>query len=270
MGRSARRRPWGRVEFSIDDTGFLGDDPNAKWLLYRLLSETVADLEALDELKKRFVAGAERPLIGRTRWASAAAEYGPDDLLIAGQQVMQSWETPLMAAMVDIAARTHGDVLEIGFGMGISAELFQSAGVRSHTVVELNDAVFERAEKWRAVHPDADIRLRHGCWQDHVELLGPFDAVFYDAYPISDEELAGLTQVPFPRELFRAAARLLRPGGVFTYYSNEIDSLSRWHQRSLLDHFASFSVSVVRGLRPPADCHYWWAPSMAVVAAYAR
>jgi guanidinoacetate N-methyltransferase len=34
-----------------------------------------------------------------------------------------------------------------------------------------------------------------------------------------------------------------------------------------LEHFSSFSVSAVRDLRPPADCQYWWADSMAVVAA---
>ena len=44
-------------------------------------------------------------------------------------------------------------------------------------------------------------------------------------------------------------------------------AISRWHQRHLLKNFRSFTVQVVEDLNPPPDCHYWWAPSMAVVCA---
>ncbi len=71
----------------------------------------------------------------------------------------------------------------------------------------------------------------------------------------------------FAASFFPMASRLLRPGGVFTYYTNEIDSLARRHQRLLFEHFSSFSVRLVRGLAPPPDCQYWWADSMAVVQA---
>ena len=68
-------------------------------------------------------------------------------------------------------------------------------------------------------------------------------------------------------EFFPLAAAKLRPGGVMTYFSCEIDTLSRGHQRLLLEHFDSFQVSVVRGLEPPVGCQYWWASSMVVVEA---
>jgi hypothetical protein len=60
---------------------------------------------------------------------------------------------------------------------------------------------------------------------------------------------------------------VLRPGGVFTYYTNEIDSFSRAHQRLILRYFTSLSLSVVHDLAPPADCNYWWADSMVVARA---
>jgi guanidinoacetate N-methyltransferase len=235
--------------------------------MYRLLSETVADLEALNEARDGFIAGSERPLINQTPWTTAAADYTEDGLVIAGQQVMQSWEARLMEALVEITARSHGDVLEVGFGMGISASLLQERKVASHTIIELNDEVLARAQEWRSTMPDSDIRLIHGSWQDAVTSLGKYDAVLYDVYPVSDIEVAQLVQMPFPADFFAAAKNLLRPNGVLTYYTNEIDSLSRWHQRHLLKNFRSFTVQVVEDLNPPPDCHYWWAPSMAVVCA---
>jgi predicted O-methyltransferase YrrM len=266
----SRKRPWGRVKVIVEDENFLripAADAVKSWFMYRLLSETVADLEALDANKEDFMPGSERPLIDDVAWAQAAATYTADELIIAGQQVMQAWETKLMSAMADVAARDHGDVLEIGFGMGISASMIQDCEVSSHTIIELNDEVFTRAEAWRAARPDADIRLVRGSWRETAGSLGKFDAIFYDVYPVTDLEVSQLVQVPFPDDFFAVASRLLKPGGVFTYYTNEIDSLSRWHQRALLSHFSCFTVEVVRGLNPPRDCHYWWAPSMAVVSA---
>jgi guanidinoacetate N-methyltransferase len=267
----SRKRRWGRIQLILDDDEFLrtrGPEQLRSWLLHRLLTETVADLEALDGFKESFAPGSERPLISDTLWPGAAAEFTTDELVIAGQQVMQAWETPLMAAMADVAAREHGDVLEVGFGMGISARMLQERGVSSHTIVELNDEVLARAQEWRAASPGADIRLVRGSWEETADSLGKFDAVFYDVYPVSDLEVAKLVQVPFPDQFFGVARSLLRPGGVFTYYTNEIDSLSRWHQRRLLEHFQRITIEIVSDLEPPSECHYWWAPSMAVVGAY--
>jgi SAM-dependent methyltransferase len=265
-----RKRRWGAIRVTIDNSEFIragGSDALRSWFMYRLLSETVADLEAIDSAKKSFIAGSDRPLINEAPWTSAAADYTEDELIIAGQQVMQAWEAPLMSEMAEITAHGHGDVLEVGFGMGISATMIQEYGVSSHTIIELNDNVLQRAEEWRSKRPDADIRLVHGSWEDTVASLGKYDAVFYDVYPVSDLEVAQLAQIPFPADFFVAAKKLLRPNGVFTYYTNEIDTLSRWHQRHLLENFRSFKVQVVRNLNPPPDCHYWWAPSMAVVSA---
>jgi len=265
-----RKRHWGEVRVTINNGKFMRageSDALRSWFMYRLLSETVADLEALDAAKEGFIAGSGRPFINEISWETATADYTEGELIIAGQQVMQAWEAKLMAAMADITARSHGDVLEVGFGMGISASMVQERGVTSHTIIELNNDVLARANEWRSARPDADIRIVHGSWQDTVSSLGRYDAVLYDVYPTSDIELANLVQVPFPAEFFVAARSLLRPNGVFTYYTNEVDSLSRWHQRHLLENFRSFTMQVVKGLNPPSDCHYWWAPSMAVVCA---
>ena len=147
------------------------------------------------------------------------------------------------------------------------ATALQDLGVRSHTIIEPNANVLVRAREWAASFPDSDISIVEGRWQDRAADVGSFDALFYDSYPASEDEFLEIVKTPFPADFIELAPTVLRDGGLLTYYTNEIDSLSRWHQRTLLKHFRSFSMQVVDGLRPPDDCNYWWAPSMAAVVA---
>jgi guanidinoacetate N-methyltransferase len=183
---------------------------------------------------------------------------------------MEDWQIPVMQAMAEIATHTHGDVLEVGFGRGVSATFIQQAGVRSHTVVECNDGVVERFHRWREQYAGYDIRLIHGRWQDTTAQLEAYDAVFFHTYPLDDEEYVEnvVRSVTFAQHFFPTAAAHLRPGGVFTYLTNEADSLSRAHQRLLLQHFRSFAASVVAPLALPEDSRDdLWADSMVLIEA---
>ena len=73
--------------------------------------------------------------------------------------------------------------------------------------------------------------------------------------------------ITFAEHFFPYASSHLNPGGSFTYFSNEIDSLSREHQRLLLKHFSSFSVHVVTLNMPEDVKDIWWANSIVVVKA---
>jgi amino acid adenylation domain-containing protein len=238
------------------------------WLLQRALDEFVDDLTQLDRLAQRFVHGAERPAIRRD-WRASPAHFSGTELVIEGQQVMQDWERPLMRTLAEIAAETHGDVLEVGFGMGISCSYVQEIGVRSHTIVECNEDVIRAFHEWRAGYPRSDINLVAGRWQDVGERLAKYDAVLFDTYPLNEEEFADavINSVTFAEAFVPVAAGLLRDGGVFTYYTNEIDSFSRRHQRLLFRHFSSLTLKIVGPLTPPPDCNYWWADSMVAVRA---
>jgi guanidinoacetate N-methyltransferase len=240
------------------------------WLLERTLDEFCDELRHLDVMARQLVIAADRPAM-EDRWAASPAHYDDRQLVIQGQQVMQDWQHPLMAALARQVAAPGRDVLEIGFGMGISATYLQEIGVRSHTIVEGNDDVVAVFDTWRAAYPDRDIRLVSGLWQEALGSLGLFDGILFDAYPTSEQEYVEyvLEDVTYAAHFFPHAARHLRPGGVFTYYSNEIDSVGRAHQRLLLSHFRSFSVEVVRGLQPPEGSYNWWADSMAVIRATA-
>jgi guanidinoacetate N-methyltransferase len=260
MTRKLKRTQAFDLSLEIKDQAFVRPphESQRNWLLNRFLREAADDLQALDALASRFVPGGTRAL--------------PDDLrnaALADEQIMEEWQLPLMETMAAIAARSGGDVLEIGFGLGVSAELMQRHGVRSHTVVECNPSVIERFERWRSAYPGRDIRMVPGLWQDVIADLGKYDAIFFHTYALDEDESVELLErsVTFAAHFFPAAAEHLRPGGVFTYLTGEIDSLSRAHQRLLLERFSSFRVQRVK-LHVPGDVRdAWWADSMAVVEA---
>ncbi len=265
-----QRKPEFDVYLKINKEEFVNPPQKNQrnWLLRRALDEFSDDLCELDAVSKRFVSGSERAGIERS-WTGSRAEYTPSELIIEGQQVMQDWEEPLMKAMAEIVTESKGDIVEVGFGMGISASYIQEGCPRSHSIIECNHDVIKAFTEWKHTYPGRDIRLLQGRWQEVVESLQEYDGVFFDTYPTSEEEFeqSVINSINFAEAFIPAAAKLLRPGGVFTYYTNEIDSFSRRHQRLLLRHFSSFTLSIVRSLVPPEDCHYWWADSMAVVKA---
>jgi guanidinoacetate N-methyltransferase len=93
-----------------------------------------------------------------------------------------------------------------------------------------------------------------GFWQDVVPRLadGEFDGILFDTYPLSADEIHA-NHFPF----FEHAHRLLRPGGVLTYYSDEVSCLSPEHLRALSNAgFSRIGYSVF-DVTPPSDCRYW-------------
>ena len=95
--------------------------------------------------------------------------------------VMGDWEDPVMKAHAEITCRNGGHILEVGFGMGISANYIQEQDIESHTIIELNDEVYENAVEWAKDKPNTEIIS--GDWKC-LELSKTFDAIFFDAHVI--------------------------------------------------------------------------------------
>lgn len=98
-------------------------------------------------------------------------------------QTMMSWEKPYMEKCVEVL-KPHGDVLEIGFGMGYSATAINKYPLRSYTVLEKDEKVIKKFNKWKLKQKNKNIKLIKGLWQYTVPYLNKkYDCIFFDDSP---------------------------------------------------------------------------------------
>ena len=71
---------------------------------------------------------------------------------------MMDWETPIMKEHAEIVTKNGGDILEIGFGMGICSNFIQQTNIKTHTIIEINDEIFNRLLEWAKDKPNVKIR----------------------------------------------------------------------------------------------------------------
>lgn len=227
-------------------------------VINRAIKEFSVDLIALDSQTKKFVAGETVNEIGDRTQAA-----------LSDQEIMEDWQIPVMKTMAKVVCDTGGDILELGFGRGIASDMIQAYGVKSHVIMECNDAVIERYHNWKERYSEKDIRLVEGLWQDTIVEVGLFDGIFFHTYPLNEEEYMKYVNdsITFAAHFFPSASEHLKPGGSFTYFSNEIDSLSREHQRELFKHFSSFQIEKVDLQLPDDIKDTWWANTIVVVKA---
>jgi len=124
----------------------------------------------------------------RNQWRDVAVERTESNLLMGDWQVMQDWERPLMAHMATAATSPHGDLLEVGFGMGISASMLVAGGCRSYTVIEAHPGIADHARSW-AAEQSVSCHVIEGFWQDVVPSLETrYDSILFDTYPMTEKE----------------------------------------------------------------------------------
>ena len=114
-----------------------------------------------------------------------------------GDEVMMDWEDSLMSASAAYVTQNGGDILEIGFGMGISAGYIHSHSINSHTIVENHPEIIPKVVEWAS--NKSNVTIVSQSWYNVRESLGTFDGVFYDTYGDDDliyfsSSLSGLTK----------------------------------------------------------------------------
>jgi guanidinoacetate N-methyltransferase len=205
----------------------------------------------------------------RCEWADAApvlvdGRHGKT-LFICGFQMIQDWEEPLMRRMGRAVSDEGGHVLEIGYGLGISAEAVQSASPAMHVIIEANRETAEAARRRFAEEvARGRVQVLEGFWQDVLPNwpgglpLGRFTGVVFDPYPLSVQELR---RPSF--DFFSWAARVLAPSGRFTYFSDEPNNISPHHLVQIQACFPGATITTESvPVQPWPDCEYWESPTI--------
>ena len=113
-----------------------------------------------------------------------------------------------MKASANYICKNGGDILEIGFGMGISANHIQANDINSHTIVENHPQVIEKLKAW--AQDKSNVIIVEGDWYQVKDSLSTYDGVFYDTYGEGD-------WTKFSEEI----SSLVKPGAKVTWWNNE-------------------------------------------------
>jgi guanidinoacetate N-methyltransferase len=168
---------------------------------------------------------------GTEEWGEAPADFTVHTLKILGHPVMEDWETGYMEVLAKTAALNGGTVLEVGYGMGISAKFIHTHNIKKHIIIEANNAVAEKARVFAST-AHIETEVFEGFWEDEIDKIQneSIDGMLFDTYPLSEKEIHKNHYKFFP-----FAYKKLRKGGVFTYYSDEISSFSKEHCSALVE-----------------------------------
>ena len=246
MTRRIKRSADYVLKLEIKNSEFIAPprEDQRNWMLNRIMSEASSELEYIHSVAPEYIEG------GHEKIAITRGDEVPDD-----QSIMEDWQIPVMRAMANSVSVSAGDILEIGIGRGIASDFIQFNKPRSHTLVECNDGIFANMVEWKQGYPDRAINLLKGMWQDCVSDDQRYDGILFHTYPLTEQEFVEnvVQGVTFAEHFFELAGNILRPGGAFTYLSNESDSLSRAHQRVLFKYFDSVNLTMIKNLDIPSN-----------------
>ena len=130
---------------------------------------------------------ASQPEFNSADYLRSDLTYTADRLLDADKNgVMMAWETEIMERTADLLVpRSDLRVLNIGHGMGIVDEFFQSKTPAAHHIVEAHPTVVAHMKRtgW-ADKPG--VTIHEGKWQDVLPKLVEdgtmFDAIYFDTF----------------------------------------------------------------------------------------
>ena len=259
--RKVKRHKNFDLQLEIKKQDFIGPPREAQrhWLLNKMMSEFVDDLVELDAVAEQFVPGTDE-----------GVDLDRGSAMLDDRDIMEDWQIVLMEAMVAEIVEEGGGILEVGFGRGIAADMIQQKGAGNHVIIECNPHVLRRFDEWVIGYPDQRIEIVPGKWEDTIASLGKFDGILFHTYPLSENEVIERVHqaATFAEHFFDVAIQHLNLGGKFTYVTNERNSLSRGHQRALLNRFSRVNLRLLRELLLPPDTRdaLWWDQTVVVSA----
>ena len=151
-----------------------------------------------------------------------------DDKIVTedDREVMMSWESPIMEKSAEFICQSKGDVLEIGFGMGICSDYIQAQDVSSHTIVDIHPQIIEKLKAW--ADGKSNVIIEQGDWNSAD--LETYDGIFLDTF--ADDSLDNFKEFAIAKA---------KSGAKTTYWNNFADTRNKYSFDDI--NFEEVSVS---------------------------
>lgn len=120
-------------------------------------------------------------MIKRDVYTSASLRRTPEGLFCGPLAIMETWERPHIEAYVRRVLDEHrpATVLEVGFGLGYTAQAIHDFGVAKHVIIECHPQIIADARRWAADKPR--VELLYGFVED-IELPIGIDLIWDDRH----------------------------------------------------------------------------------------
>ena len=150
-------------------------------------------------------------------------------------EVMMNWEDPLMSASAAYVCQNGGNILEIGFGMGISAGYIQSHSITSHTIIENHPDIITRAKAWAS--GKSNVTIITGSWYEVKNNLPTYDGLFYDTW--GDDNMINFSA---------SLSTLVKQAGIATWWNNNTSESNYYNIPNVT--YTQYSVN------PPSNSYF--------------
>tara|TARA_R110002073_G_scaffold5722_2_gene35220 strand:+ start:343 stop:810 length:468 start_codon:yes stop_codon:yes gene_type:complete len=124
-----------------------------------------------------------------------------------GLPVMMEWERDIMKHDAGIICKKGGDILNVGFGLGIIDNYIQSYNPKSHWIIESHPDVYNKIVKdgWLE-KPNVNVIFKP--WQEVLEDLPKFDGIYFDTWHEDQFLFDGYVN------------RILKKNGIYSFFNN--------------------------------------------------
>lgn len=127
-----------------------------------------------------------------------------------GKAIMMDWESPIMEFQATHICGNGGDILNVGFGMGIIDSFIETYPINSHTIIEPHKDVITKIKR------DGWLKKQHvkvifDTWQGVIQYLPQYDGIYIDTW---DEMFTGFIEY---------SPNILKPGGILSFFNNPLD-----------------------------------------------
>jgi hypothetical protein len=125
--------------------------------------------------------------------------------------IMMSWETIIMQASAKTICIKKGDILNVGFGMGIIDSFIQEEQPNTHWIIEAHPQILKKMkeEGW---YDKKNVKILEGTWQQYIYSLPLFDGIYFDTW--MDNHVSGFMD---------RISYLLKSDGIFSYFNSPKD-----------------------------------------------
>lgn len=140
--------------------------------------------------------------------------------------IMDDQEKLIMKESANIICENGGDILNVGFGLGIIDSYIQQHSIDSHTIIEIHPDIIKHA---KGMGFDKKARICEGDWRAWISKFNEegtkFDGIYFDTY----NTVEGVNEWA---DFLKDVDSILKPGGIFSYFNNFATKTIEFHDMS--------------------------------------